>query len=293
MKLFRCEVVSRTFVTPGMVRLGIGGEELASFASTGVGDEYLRLFFPNAETGQLVFPEVDENGRWSFPDGVKPPHTPAYTVRRFDRAAGTVDIDFVVHQGGRAADWAYSATRGDAVVLSEPKGILDLSIDCEWMLLVCDATGLPAAARLIEELPPKVAVSLIAEVAEPTHRMALGPREGLQVTWIDRSGNGVMPSSLEDAVKRASLPTTPGQVWVAGERRMVRGIRRYLRHELLLPANRYDAVAYWTDRGDEWFAGWQQLDSTIRQQIEAAWRSDRDSEEVADEVDAILTHAGL
>jgi NADPH-dependent ferric siderophore reductase len=40
-------VIRREMPSPGMVRLIFGGEGLRQFRSTGIGDEYLRLFFPD------------------------------------------------------------------------------------------------------------------------------------------------------------------------------------------------------------------------------------------------------
>ena len=44
--IHRAEVTSVTRLTPGMVRIEFGGEGLDGFVSSGVGDEFLRLFLP-------------------------------------------------------------------------------------------------------------------------------------------------------------------------------------------------------------------------------------------------------
>lgn len=289
--LHRAEVVGRETVSAGMVRLTFGGAGLAGWTSTGCGDEFVRLFFPD-ETGELVVPDVDERGHWHYPEGKKPSHVVPYTIRRVDAGNRTIDIDFVVHDHGRASEWAQAAKTGDAVMINSPAPIYECPADARWLLLVCDATGLPALGRLIEDAPLSLGIRAIAEIPDGGHRQRF-ERPGLRITWIEGSGNGIGPSRLEAAVRGTPLPTDPGYIWVAGEQRTVRPIRRYLRHELKLAANRYCVTGYWTDKGEEWERIWEELDPAIRAQIEAAWDSDRDSEEIADDVEAMYEKVGL
>ncbi|UXN73865.1 siderophore-interacting protein [Devosia sp. A8/3-2] len=71
-----------------MLRLTFGGPGLADWKTTGIGDEYLRLFFPNEQTGKLHLPHIDEQGRWTYPDGQDAIRCSTYTIRRHDAAKG-------------------------------------------------------------------------------------------------------------------------------------------------------------------------------------------------------------
>ena len=66
-KLMTGTVLGRGNVTPGMVRVTLGGDGLRDFRSTGVGDEYVRFFFPDLDTGELVLPDIDAQGFWKWP----------------------------------------------------------------------------------------------------------------------------------------------------------------------------------------------------------------------------------
>lgn len=281
-------VADRRMLTPGMVRLTFAGDDLATFRSTGIGDEYLRLFFPDEETGELVLPIIDENGSWTYPEGKPPVRCATYTVRRFDAEARRMDIDFVVHEGGIASEWAQSARPGDQMVINSPRGLYVPPADMQWQLLIADATGLPALARLLEQTPRDIKSRIFVEVATAADEQRLPEHPGATVTWLHGCGNGMAPSRLEEIVRSVQLPAAPGYIWVAGEQKAVRAIRKYVRQELKLPADRYKLVAYWIEKRQEWAAGWQALDPAIRQQIEAAWSSGRDEEEVRDEVEATL-----
>ena len=229
-------LLDRQALTPGMVRLTFGGEGLKAFQTTGIGDEYLRLFFPNEETGKLHLPHITEDGRWTYPDGQDAVRCSTYTVRRFaqDGEDVTIDVDFVVHEGGMASEWAQKA---DEQIL-------------------------------------------------PHHGAAT-------VTWLHGCGNGVAPSRLEEIVRGVPLPATPGYVWVAGEQKVVRGIRKFVRKELGFPPERYELVGYWIANSEDWEAKWDALDPAIKAQIDAGWDSGRDRETVMDEYIDTLEKHGL
>ncbi|TSD46005.1 siderophore-interacting protein [Rhodococcus sp. KBS0724] len=289
------EVLFKEYVTPGMVRIVFGGEGLTTFRTTGIGDEYLRLHFPVPATGKFVLPEEDPDAPrgWRYPEGQEASPCQPYTVRRFDSETSRMTVDFVVHDGGIASDWAQGAAIGDALAIGESRGLYEPPADACWQVFVADATGLPALGRLIEQLPAGVSAKAIVEVVDESHRQHIESAADVEFIWLVGSGNGIAPSKLPDAVRALKLPTEPGYVWVAGESTMLRDIRKYLRHELKLPAQQYKVIGYWTYKAEVWNAKYEALDETIRAQLDAAWQSDRDEEEIRDEVDKTLESAGL
>ena len=292
LKFMTGTVLARRMVTPGMVRITLGGDGLRELKSTGVGDEYIRLFFPDRETGELVLPALDDRGHWVWPEGKRQAHCVCYTIR--NARPGEIDVDFVVHDGGIASEWAMRTEPGDVITLREPFGIYDAPADADWQLFVSDATGLPALGRLIESLGPNVEVRAIIEVPDASHEQAFEATARLKVIWLHGSGNAAAPSRLLDAVRGMELPANcRPYVWIAGEVKAARAIRKYLRHELGWDAAKYSVTGYWTEKKAEWTAGWDALDATIKQRIDDLWDSDRNREEVADEVEATLERHGL
>lgn len=291
---FTATVLGSRYLTPGMLRLTLGGGGLAQFTSTGIADEYLRLFFPNPETGRVHLPHIDEQGRWTYPDGGQGAiRCSTYTVRAFREDMRELDIDFVVHEGGLASEWAQSARSGDTITVNRPRGICAPPADTAWQLLVCDATGLPALSRLLEQTPRHVQTRVFVEVASAAHELDLPHHDFATVTWLHRSGNGVAPSRMADVVRAMPLAPTPGYIWVAGEQRTVRAIRKYIRQDLKLPPQRYELVAYWTHEGEDWEARWNALPQAVRDAIDVSWSSGRDVEDVRDEYYATLEKYGL
>lgn len=238
-------VLRRRYLTPGMLRLTLGGAGLAGFRSTGIADEYIRLFFPDPETGELVLPEIGPDGRWTFPEDRHRIRYSTYTVRRHDAAASELEIDMVVHAGGRASDWACAASEGDRVVINNPRGLYKPPEDCRRQMLIGDATGLPAIARILEQAPPDMESQVAIEVRDAEERQALPNHPGASVTWFTGSGNGVGQSRLGSLLSDMTLGAAPGYLWVAAERAAVRSLRAQADALGCFADDRRKLIAYW------------------------------------------------
>ncbi|WP_341987745.1 siderophore-interacting protein [Azorhizobium sp. AG788] len=239
-------VIARRLLTPGMVRLTFSGTGLSAFRSTGVGDEYIRLFFPDSETGQCALPSIDEEGRWTLPETGPAVRYATYTVRRFDEAAGEMDVDFVVHEGGLASNWAQAAKPGDRIVINNPRGLYRPPQDFRWQVLLADATGVPALTRLLEQTPAHVASRVVVEVAEASHVQALPAHPRLSVTYVHGRGNGLSASCFDSALARLPLPEGVGYLWAACEQAAARRLRQSAGNMAAFSSGRSKVVAYWT-----------------------------------------------
>src|SRR3984957_6329221 len=118
MRLLQVREVSR--LTPKMVRVVVGGEELAGFVSA-AHDDHVKLFFPQPGQAKPVLPTSSPNGP-VYPADAPRPAARDYTPRRYDPAAGTLAIDFVLHGDGPAMSWAAPARRGDFLRVGGPPG---------------------------------------------------------------------------------------------------------------------------------------------------------------------------
>ena len=236
----------RAMLTPGMVRLTFSGEGLAGFRSTGIPDEYIRLFFPDPESGELVLPEIDADGRWTFPEARHRVRYSTYTVRRFDAASRELDIDLVVHDGGQASDWAMAASVGERIVINNPRGLYAPPTDLRWQLLIADATGLPAVARILEQTPAGIFSDIFVEIADEAHVQDLPAHPGARVTWLAGSGNGIADSRIGNLLANAPGAQDGGYLWVAAEKSAVRDLREQARSLPCFIEGRQKLVAYWS-----------------------------------------------
>ena len=287
-ELHVAEVTRVSWLTPGMVRVTFAGEGIAGFHTTGIGDEYVRVHFP--ADGVLHLPRIDDDGMWHYPEGVES-HVEPYTIRRHDASTGEVDIDLVVHGHGRAGAWASSAKPGDRVAFGDPRGLYEPPAGAVNHFFVTDATGLPALARLAEQLESGVRAIAAVEIAEEAHRLEIeGDR--LQVRWIVGRGNGVGPSAMTEALR--ALPITDeSYVWVAGEAGELRDARRHLRHERGLNASQYKVIGYWRDRQEEWLERYEGLSEQTLEDLQKTWESTDDDELRRDRYDDRLAALGL
>ncbi|WP_072690895.1 siderophore-interacting protein [Rhodococcus marinonascens] len=263
-------VVRTRRVTPNMQRITLAGGDLSRFESSGTPDERLLLAFP--------------------PDGTE---KRSYTVRRWDADALEMDIDFAVHAGGTAALWAARARPGETLGFSTASGWYDPPSDAGWQLLLADMAALPAVSRILEEMPSSDRVHVIAEVTTPEDRQRLVTDAKLTATWLHGSGNGAGSSLLAEAARSWPLPSGPGYVWFAGEAKVSRVVRRWLRHDLGWPADRYDVLGYWRENKEEWVARYEAVREQIEAAADSALAASKDFDSVRDAVDAALDRAGL
>jgi NADPH-dependent ferric siderophore reductase len=290
MRVFAGEVVSAADLSATLRRIVIGGPGVADYLSTGVGDEYIRLVFPAPGTREPLLPAVAGDALDYSTIDLDLLRT--YTVRRFDADRGEVTVDFVVHGHGVATRWAQAARPGDLIGLNSPIGMYHLPEGATWQVLVADLAGLPALARILEQTPPTLPTRVVAEVPGPADEIALRPGPKASVTWL-HGGNGIGPSRMEEALRSVQLPPGQGYVWVAGEARELRSIRKYLRRERGLAASAFTVVGYWTDAAEQWHERWEALDPAIKAELEEMWQSDRDEADIEEEYDDRLTALGL
>ena len=244
-KLRVLEVLRTTRLTPDMVRVTLGGPELEGFRSEAP-DDHVRIFFPVDGERRPVMPTgVGPRGVEFPPDKPRPPMRD-YTPRRYDAAAGELDIDFVLHGSGPGATWASRARPGDLIGVGGPRGSHVVTYDFDAYVLFADETGLPALGRWLEELPAGARAIVFAEVANAAAQLPLESRANLELRWLHREGHASgAPSALEHAVRTLTLPPGDVFVWGAGESTLMRTLRLHLLNERGLPKAWVHLTGYW------------------------------------------------
>ncbi|BCI51037.1 siderophore-interacting protein [Mycolicibacterium litorale] len=179
-----------------------------------------------------------------------------YSVRRHDGALITLDV--VLHAHGPGTAWASSTVAGDRVRLDHARSWYRPRPDTDWQLLACDLSGLPAAARIVEELPAGARATLLVEVAAPEDLDYLPRRADVAVVPRVGTGNGHAESTLARAVCAfAPLPGS-GYCWFAGEAAESRAVRKHLRG-LGWTIDQYDVTGYWRRDSETWDARFEEV----------------------------------
>ncbi|MBL1074666.1 siderophore-interacting protein [Nocardia sp. 2] len=236
------EVIRTEQVGAGLLRITFGGADLAGFHSY-VPDEHVRLIFPD-ENGELRLPRKDG---LSLEWGAPRPVSREYTVRRFSAEDRELDIDFVVHPGGLASDWAVNVQPGTRIHIAGPPGGEVVPRTYDRYLLAGDITALPAIARWLEWLPRESAGWAVIEVRGPEEEIPLGAPAGFEVHWVHRGdaapGTG---DTFEKTLRGLDVPA--GQrlyVWLAGEAGVLKPLRKWVSTDLQVGPKDRLIAGYW------------------------------------------------
>ncbi|WP_152360790.1 siderophore-interacting protein [Microlunatus speluncae] len=248
--LRRVQLARVVDVTPTTRRVTLTGDQLGAFSRDGLDlpafhspgfDDHLKLIF--AADGDLAaaLPRQLAHGiEW----GPAPNRQGRdYTPRRFDPAAGELDLDFVLHGDGPAARWAATARPGDDLWFAGPKSSTLLPDALDWILLAGDETALPAIGRFLDERPTDVPARVVVVITDPASEQPLALRDGDTIRWV------IAPRpdgpELERAIRELDWWPGTGYAWCAGESRALLPIRRHLGRERGVPKTHLDVTGYW------------------------------------------------
>lgn len=229
-------VVSVRQVSPGFRRVRLAGAEAARFAAQGL---HFRLLLPPAGRA-AEWPRIDARGRTRWPEGAAALHRPVYTVRDLDGAAGWLDFDIFVHEGGGASEWSASVQPGAEVGVMGPGG--GWVPEARHVTLIGDETALPAIARILSLLPASAEGS--AHVAAAAADLPDLPRPaGMALHRLE--GHGALVPALE----AVELPGADRFMWFAAEKRLAEAARKVLRGRGLGKSEMM-AAGYWAAEGE-------------------------------------------
>ena len=236
------QLLAREQISPGFIRLTLGGPELEGFVSAGF-DDHTKLILPQAGLDKPNLPQMVD-GRPHI-DGERPTMRD-YTPQQFDPQALTLVIDFALHDAGPATTWAAQAQVGQVLGVGGPRGSFILPTDFDGHLLIGDDTAIPAIARRLAELPAGAPALVLIEVDGPEDEHTLASAAQTTVVWVHRRGqpHGQQPLLLE---RLRSLDLPPGDIhaWVGCETHTAKALRAHLVGERGVQPQWTKAAGYW------------------------------------------------
>jgi NADPH-dependent ferric siderophore reductase len=250
-------------LTPHMVRVVVGGPDVAALACGQFTDHYVKALFPPPG---VSYPEPFDVAaiRESRPRD-EWPVTRTYTIRRFLPDSGEMWVDFVVHgDEGIAGPWAAGARPGDQFRFMGPGGAYAPDPAADWHLLAGDESALPAIAATLEGLPADARARVFLEVTDPAEEQKLETAADAEITWLYR-GDRPVGELLVPSVRAYPFPAGDPQVFVHGEANLVNALRSYLKVERGLPMDRLSISGYWRLGLNE--DGWQSTKREWNQQV--------------------------
>ncbi|MEU8296958.1 siderophore-interacting protein [Micromonospora sp. NPDC048909] len=239
--------------TPHLIRLVLGGEQLAGLPVGQFTDHYVKVVFP-AHGMTLPTPLDLEAIRRERPRE-QWPRLRTYTVRAWDPIAGELTVD-VVHHGdeGLAGPWAAALRPGDPVHFVGPGGGYAPSPEADWHLLVGDESALPAIAAALERLPLGAPARVLVEISGPAEEQPLPSPGAVELTWLHR-GDRPVGAALVAAVRALDFPAGSVHAFVHGEATFVKELRRLLRIERGVARESLSISGYWRRGMDD--EGWR------------------------------------
>lgn len=232
-------------MTPHMKRIHFSGADLARYASLEA--LHVRLFFPPDDAAEPAWPMLGADGLLQQPPAERRPAVRKYTIRAIDPEAGTLSIDFVLHEdAGPGSAFAARAAAGDRIGMAGPGG-RGLK-PAERYVFLCDETGLPAVARMLENLPAQAAGLAFIEVADAAEEQRLAAPKGVAIRWLHRDrqrpgGGSLLIEAFETLIWDAEGPET--YFWSATENEAFRHIRAAARQRLRPGRDQHLVVSYW------------------------------------------------
>lgn len=214
-------------------RIHLGGPELESefpFIRMGVAD-HVKVAVPDA-----AFESSNDSGAGAIsPDSIRGAKLAlrTYTVRGMDAEQHELLLDFVCHPQGGVGDWAQHASAGDHLLVMGPRGNTVYDDGYDAYVVAVDATGLPAAARWLEETPPECHMEIIVLLTGPQAEATVDSELHLGNINDDRPYVSVriVTSDSEDFVRhiKHAIDSLPGKgrslLWAAGEAKQIAAIR--------------------------------------------------------------------
>ncbi|NRQ48994.1 siderophore-interacting protein [Aeromicrobium stalagmiti] len=293
MKTYTATVLGRRQLSAHLVTVTLGG--LDGYASTGVPDEYVRVLIPPAGA-ELALPVIDEKWTITYPEGAVEPDFRVYTIsdHRVVEGDTRIDLDIALHDEGVGSEWARTCRPGDTVGLIEPHGLYAAPADVGWQLLVADITGLPAVARILRGLSPEQKAVVHVVLTDPGDEIALPSAADVDLTWqlVERETD--ICDALAEAVTSRDLPASDRYVWLAGEARSSRAVRRHLRRELKWPQADFYTCGYWQIEAEKWNARYEEVAAVVEQKsAEVQQQVGDDQGAYLDALDDIYESVGL
>ncbi len=241
----QAEVVRVNRLTPHLTRVVLAGEELGGLATRGPA-EHLKVFLPSAGESNLVLPEWGPDGP-ILKEGQQRPLNRTYTLRRWDRDARELTVDFLLHDEGPGSTWAQQAKPGQVVAVSgQPGGVYKVETEVDWYLIGADDSALPAVGTLLEALPSTCSAHVFVEVGDADEELNPESPARFQVTWLHHGwAVGRVGRKLEESVCKFPFPEGNGRVWISCEAGVMRNIRRHLLNDRGMDRAHVHTQGYW------------------------------------------------
>lgn len=232
-----------TDVTPGMRCITFTNDDLDTYPENTEG-AHLKIFLPVEGQTKPTMPAFSEKGP-VWPENEPRAIVRTYSVRAIRPAQKELDIEFAVHEdAGPAINFAMNAKIGDYIGVTNPGGPDPLLAPASHYYMAGDPSSLPALMALIETMAPDVQGKVIIRVENESDCQAIRAPKNLDIIWLIGSVEE-QTQNLINKFMSWPLPSNDVAFWIAGEDRIIRALRRYIRRDKGYERSQIYAIPYW------------------------------------------------
>ena len=230
-------------ITPGMRSITFTSDDLDNYPSH-TGGAHLKIFLPVEGQTKPTIPTLTDKGP-SWPENQPRAIVRTYSVRAIRPELKELDIEFAVHEdAGPAINFALNAKVGDYIGITNPGGPDPLLAPASHYYMAADPSSLPALMALIETMSPEVQGKAVIRIENESDRQIIDAPQGLEIVWLVGSVE-TQTQPLIDEFISWSLPKEDVAFWIAGEDKIIRALRRYIRRDKGYERGQIYAIPYW------------------------------------------------
>jgi len=238
------EVKRTKHLTPNMLRVTFGGDELLGFP-TDAASANIKFLLPHEHQDEASY-IASLRG-----EGDKPIKR-TYTVVEYRTNSNELDVDFALHQdSGPATQFATNAKPGSKLGIAGPGQPKLVNRDADWFIIAGDMTAMPAIEANLKHLPSMATGYVVLEVQTDADKRNFTMPDNMNVHWLINPEPTAGKSELATTVMNLPWKAGTPYVWVAGESSSVQALRSYFAKTKHLDRTHRYTSGYWKIGQDE------------------------------------------
>lgn len=238
-----------TDVTPGMRSITFTSDDLHTYPDN-TGGAHLKIFLPVEGQIKPTIPSFSEKGP-VWPENEPRAIVRTYSVRAIRPEQKEIYIEFAVHEdAGPAINFAMNAKVGDYIGITNPGGPDPLIAPASHYYMAADPSSLPALMALVETMKADVQGKVVIRVEHNSDKQQINAPKNLEIIWLIGSVEEQTDNLINEFMSW-TLSKENAAFWIAGEDKIIRALRRYIRRDKGYDRSQIYAIPYWRFGYDE------------------------------------------
>ncbi len=217
------QIISKTEIAENVFHLVITGKELMNMPY--IPGQHLRVF-------------IGFGMHTSFKEKIR-----TYSVWKYDRVSGTIDMAVCAHSEGPGSSWIKSLVPGNTIYLSAPKGKFILDTSATEYLFIGDASALAHLYEIRRNLPSSKTIRGIIYAEKNTQ--VFSDLDGTYpFEFYELPQNPLQ--QIKKLIENKSVGNTPESlIYIGGDGRICVGLHDYFKNVRGLKSRNIKTKPFW------------------------------------------------